>query len=135
MLRKRSRKIGVIAFVAIALCVLALAGLGARQTTARDPNLLACGVTSSADVAAAFSMQRASDFRTHLPHALGGPELDRSDPAFVVVFAGPRTIGGGGAPAADGQVGAARVYQNVVCVVIGGEPIFYSDVDTSDLKP
>ncbi|MEP7379956.1 MAG: hypothetical protein ABI725_10400 [Chloroflexota bacterium] len=127
--------VGTLVFAVVVLGALAIATGAAPHVAAQDPNMLACGVTSPSDVAAAFPLQRASDFRSHLPHALGVPELDRSDPAYVVVFAGPRAIGVVGAPALDGRTVAPRVYDHVVCVIIDGDPTFYANVNTADMTP
>jgi hypothetical protein len=134
-MQSTARFLPLVAVVAAGGLVLAALAFGSRQASAQDQNLVACGVTSAADVAAAFPMEHASDLWAHLPNALAAPELQRPDPAFVVVFSGPRAIGGGGTPAAEGQAPPGNVYHNVVCVVIGGEPTYYANVDLTGLRP
>ena len=113
---------------------------------AGDSRLARC-VNGGPDPLAAFEMAHASDYRLHLPAMGLSPELDRPDPAFVVVLGEGSPRGGGGAPGAAGgfvpsaSLGAEASGRNVhdVCVLVGAdsataERTVYTDVDTTGLR-
>ena len=113
---------------------------------AGDSRLARC-VNGGPDPLAAFEMAHASDYRLHLPAMGLSPELDRPDPAFVVVLGEGTPRGGGGAPGAAGGFvpttapGAEISGRNVhdVCVLVGAdaataERTLYTDVDITGLR-
>lgn len=108
------------------------AGVLVIGASAADPRLRECGGTGGARVEAAFSMAHASDFWDHFPNALGAPELRSDLPAYVVVFNGPVDLLLAGNPRGGTQSGlSTRQFVDVVCVLVGGVPNFYVDVDTT----
>lgn len=128
-------KRGFIVLPGLAIAALLVAGV-AWQVYGQDQNFRACGVTQTTKVKAAFAMAHASDFWLHFPNAGKAPELEIADPAFVVVFDGPVArpltgpVGGQGQ-----QTATSDLRDNVVCVVIGGSPTVYSEVDLSGMQP
>ena len=79
-------------------------------------------------------MQHARDIWQHIPGFLKAPELERDDPAFVVVADRPVFL-----PTTGGDLGGAgrpRVADaDVVCVAIKGEPTYYTSVDLRVVRP
>ena len=111
-----------------------------------DPRLRDCGAgTGSGNrVLSSFELAHARDFWTRFPEAGLAPELERDDPAFVVVFDGPAThmlalapIFVTAAPADQaGEIASANVTRNnVVCVVTAGGPYMYSEVNLTGFTP
>lgn len=83
----------------------------------------------------AFEIDRARDYRRHLPAMLRSPELEVDDPALIVVFevfdASPLPTPLPGEPTAE-----PTEAQHDVCVVVGadsGERNYYPDVDVTGL--
>jgi hypothetical protein len=105
---------------------------------AQDQRLADCGAEVPGNrVLTTFDLAHARDFWLRFPAAGKAPELDVDDPAFVVVFDGPATQPLM-APAPDSSSGVAltsATRDNVVCVVIAGEPNLYSGVDMAGFKP
>jgi hypothetical protein len=113
---------------------------------AGDPRLSRCVAGGPAPLAA-FEMAHASDYRLHLPAMGLSPELDRADPAFVVVLAPGGTPVGGGAPGVGGgwhpsdspstQTPGPNVHD--LCVLVGADAstadrTIYANVDTTGLR-
>jgi hypothetical protein len=144
------------ALVAVAVVVALWSALALRPSVAAvppdprafagDPRLARC-VSGGPEPLAAFEMAHASDYRLHLPAMGLSPELDRSDPAFVVVFAPGTPLGGAGAGGGGGglSVTASPSAQspgpNVhdVCILVGTDPatadrLVYTSVDTTGLR-
>ncbi len=131
----------VFATVRVALLLIALTSVGLFRLTAEevgepnppDPAAVAgearlnrCGVLRPGQVVAAFRMAHASDYQLHLPAMLRAPELERPEPAFVIVLVGDAEIGGlsGAAPPPDASTatGSPTPNAHVVCVLVGDDP-------------
>jgi hypothetical protein len=113
---------------------------------AGDPRLSRCVGGGPAPLAA-FEMAHASDYRLHLPAMGLSPELDRADPAFVVVLGPGGTPAGGGGPGVGGgwhpsdSPSTETPGPNVrdLCVLVGDEAstadrTIYTNVDTTGLR-
>lgn len=111
---------------------------------AGDPRMDRCGASRPGQALAAFEMAHASDYQIHLPAMGRSPELERAEPAFVVVFAGRAPFGGvsgGAAPQPGATLGPRTPAPNEhdVCVLVGDDPNnaelnVYTDVDTTGLR-
>jgi hypothetical protein len=130
---KLARGIGIVGGVAVA-------GAFALSALATDPRQGICTSRVAAPVRAAIAMDRASDYKRHLPKMGYSPELEQGAPAYLVAFGGDASITVMGAPAPDGggSSGVADVSQavftGVVCVVVDGAPIMYVNVDQTGLN-
>lgn len=132
---KHTRGIGIVLGVVVV-------GAYAVSALATDPRQALCTAQVGAPVRAAFAMTRASDYRLHLPKMGYSPELEQGDPAYLVAFSGDITVSVVGAPPAADENGRAvsvtgsapTTYSGVVCVVVGGEPIVYVNVDQTGLN-
>lgn len=111
---------------------------------ADDPRLARC-VNRGPDPLAAFEMAHAADYRRHLPAMGFSPELERPDPAFVVVLADGTTWGVGGTRAngsddlASPPAETRGPNDHDLCVLVGAdaataEQFVYGNVDTSGLS-
>lgn len=120
---KATRAIGIVAGVAVA-------GAFALSALATDPRQALCTSRVAASVRAAFSMDKARDYRLHIPKMGYSPELEEDSPAYLVAFDGEASVAiVGAAPAVDengnqvaGSDAARGTYSGVVCVVVGGSP-------------
>jgi hypothetical protein len=126
-------------FVAVGVALL-IVGVVSARTFGRDARQDLCPVNGQ--VATAFALEHARDFRQAIPGMTGRtPELESSDaPAYVVIYSGPVEVAAFGGPGHDarGQIKTApepRRYVGVVCVVLGDIPIVYSDIDTAGAHP
>lgn len=98
-----------------------------------------CGEPSRT-VLAAFALDAASEFSRHFPAAGFAPELQQSEPAFVVVFLGglpgPVNRVNPGVSSSEQQ---GTVQGNGICIWIGdpmgGQMYLYSDVDLAGMEP
>ncbi len=103
---------------------------------AGDPRLAQCGLTDTSQAEYVFELAHAADFQTAFPAALRTPELERADPAFVIVVAPgvvPLGIGGGSGSSPRDEEGSR------VCVIVGAGPDavvnLYSGVDLAGFSP
>ena len=126
-------------FVAAGVALIFVAVVSVR-TFGRDARQDLCPVKGQ--VTNAFALEHAGDFRRAIPRMTGRtPELEGNDaPAFVVIYSGSVEIAAFGGPDHDagGQVKDTpqpRLYEGVVCVVVGNTPIVYSDIDTGGAHP
>jgi hypothetical protein len=104
-----------------------------------DPRFARCAGTSGR-VIAAFPLAEARDFKVVFPSVGRAPELDVSQPAFVVVFEGrwpgpilPRFN------SSDGPMPTLLPGRHAVCVWLGdvtdGDYVVYDNVDTTGMQP
>jgi photosystem II stability/assembly factor-like uncharacterized protein len=110
-----------------------------------DPRLWRC-VAGGPDPLGAFEMAHAADYRLHLPAMRLSPELDRPEPAFVVILGagtmfggGGPGIAGGGAPKDSPPIASLEPNVHDICVLVGSDPssadrIVYENVDTTGLR-
>ena len=101
-----------------------------------DPRLNAC-YEDAGPVEFAFEMPHARDYQRHLPAMLLSPELDVDDPAFAVVFASdsPALIGGSRPPNATIDPNqSSNPNERWVCILVGGTPNVYENVDISGMR-
>lgn len=106
----------------------------------RDSRYDLCPVESG-KVLSPFALEHADQVRAAVPMMGRSPELERGDPAYLVAFAGPvqvPVLGGPphpeGEPVAGPKDGLVREYSGVVCVVVDGHAIVYTDVDLTGLR-
>ena len=129
-------------FPAVAAISLLLGAAGVALGA--DPRLKTCTTDGTGVVQVSFAMAHARDYQDHLPRMLRSPELEIDSPAYVVVFSGAvNSAFAGGAAAqpadsvvpADPQPATQSPATGVVCVSVDGSPTYYSNVDTTGLKP
>jgi hypothetical protein len=78
-----------------------------------------------------FTVDHASQVRTHIPKMLISPEIDNSEaPALVVLFDGPVDL-----PYTGGPPGPSGPPTGVVCVALPDDQFFYTDVDITGWYP
>jgi hypothetical protein len=148
---RRRRGLSPLASAAVVLVALALGAVilaprfgsvgGPAGAPTWNKELARCGA-SLETAFAVFSMDRARDYRLHLPAMLLAPELDVDDPAFVVVYAAMQPFGGGGAAPPPGQTFTPRTLDpghHDVCILVGydaatAELNIYENVDTTGLR-
>jgi len=121
------------AILLFATCCLAGACLAPRELQGRDARIDSCPIGDNR-VEAAFAIDRARDYREHLPLMGRSPELETDEPAFVVIFEGPGDFVVQQAPPGAGGVAvppAAPTARSewLVCVVVGTSPSVYTDVE------
>jgi hypothetical protein len=135
----------VIAAIAVAVILVARPPVGGGSNApaavaSPDARLARCGVTGPTDAVASFPMAHAADYHDHLPAMLLAPELDRPDPALVVVLRGA-PLGLGRNPASGTAAPAINTNSiGTVCVVVGADATtaeinVYENVDLRGLKP
>ena len=111
----------------------ALAGCGIGGLSGLDPRATACDVLDGS-IRTQIQMAQARDYHTIFPRMGYSPELESSQPAFFVVYEGPVRMPVMGAPGVAGSSGGGmrtETFSGVVCAVIDGQRIVYTDVDTS----
>ena len=116
--------------------LLVVAGIWAFATATRgaDARVSTCGQAPSGNVQAIFELSRAGDIWQRIPAFGKAPELEGNEsPAAVVVFAGPIEVRYPGRADTDGATtGATETVQNIVCVIVGGVPTYYADIDLAN---
>jgi hypothetical protein len=82
-----------------------------------------------------FELPHARDYQRHFPAMLLAPELDVDDPGFAVVFAAGAQllVGGQGPSAAPGTGASPNPKLRSVCILVGGLPNLYSNVDITGM--
>ena len=126
--------------VVIASIIVGIAVLGplAFRAAAVNAQLTACGANSLGNkVLVSFELGRARDFWTRFPNAGRAPELELDESAFVLVFDGPAThvLLTNPTTAGQSQRLSPRTRDSVVCVVVGGVPNLYSNVNETGFVP
>ncbi len=115
------------------------AGVWLTVTVARgaDTRVSACGQGPRENVRAVFDLPRVSDVWQRIPNFGKAPELEGNDaPASVVVFDGPIEVRFPGRANLDGSASQPNeTVANIVCVVVGGVPTYYADIDLSAFTP
>jgi hypothetical protein len=139
-----------ILLVSVALTRLAPGPTGAPRPPdpaafAGDPRMDRCGATGLGQAIAVFEISHAAEYQIHLPAMGRSPELERPDPALVVIYAGRAPLGGadgaGGASPQPGSTSVANPGPNAhdVCILVGDDPAtaevnVYAAVDTTGLR-
>ncbi len=159
-LRPRARRLrfgrSTVAGVGLAFALVAVAGLGVAflsrgdgpvgrpmppdpRAFAGDARFARCGVRDERTALYAFELAHASDFPVAFPSAGRAPELERPDPAFVLVLPPDGVNGQGGGAWVPGSPSPAVEGGQRVCVVVGAgadaEVNLYSDVDLGGFDP
>jgi len=114
---------------------MALAGCGIGASSGLGPRAAACDVLDGS-IKTQMQVAQARDYHAIFPRMGYSPELESSHPAFFVVYEGTVRMPVMGAPgvASDGGAGAGvrtESVTGVVCVVVDGQRIVKSEVDTS----
>ena len=111
---------------------------------AGDPRMDRCGAAGLGQAIAVFEIAHAADYQVHLPAMGRSPELERPDPALVVIYAGRAPLGGVDGGGASPQAGPTAVVsagpnEHDVCILVGSDPAtaevdIYPAVDTTGLR-
>jgi hypothetical protein len=101
---------------------------------AGDARVAAC-FGAAGPVEFAFELPHARDYQRHFPAMLLAPELDVDAPGFAVVFAAgaPLLVGGSGPSATPSTGTSPDPNLRSVCILVGGVPNLYEDVDITGM--
>lgn len=128
-----SRRTGLVLVAAVgALVVLTAMSIG--MATATDPRATMC---PDGKQLTSFQLPAANRIWDRIPKMGVNPELRNTEPVLVIVYDGKVDIMAALAPIDADQDSSARTqeaaYDGVACVVVGGQPIVYADVDLAGL--
>jgi hypothetical protein len=124
--------------ILVAAVVAAAWAFAPKPSLALDPRGVSCASAVSGPIKDQFPLDRASDYRTRFPKMGFSPELETTQPAFVVLYEGPVSVAVVGGPPPqneDGSIGEGpsveqRSFGGVICVVTEAGPTIYVNVDS-----
>jgi hypothetical protein len=129
----------VVVSIVIGAGLLGRPFLGVGAPASLDPRAARCGVGGGAEAVTAFPIAHAADYHKYLPAMLLAPELDRPDPALVVVLGDVPAGLGRNDPSGRVDPGTKTGTKGTVCIVVGDDPAsaevnLYENVDLTGVN-